>query len=61
MQKSASLEHLNLIEKRLQILVGGRIYERNKMMAAARSIDKLRRKVEGWDSVKEIRKWRESW
>jgi len=58
-KKKSNLESLNLIQKRLEILVGGKIEDRAKMQKAAKSIDRLRRKVEGWDSVKEIRKWRD--
>lgn len=58
-KKKSNLESLNLIQKRLEILVGGKIEDRAKMQKAAKSIDRLRRKVKGWDSVEEIRKWRD--
>ena len=59
MIKVEKLEHLSLIQKRLEVLVGGRIIERDETIKAAESIDRLRRKVEGWDSTKEIRRWRD--
>jgi len=53
-------EHLQLMENRAKILIAGRIRKRDKMRLAAQEIDKLRRKVENWDSVSEIRKLRAS-
>ena len=55
-----SLEHLQLMENRVKILIAGRIRKRDKMELAARTIDKLRRKAKNWDSVTEIRKLRAS-
>lgn len=54
----ASLEHLNLMEKRIEFLIGARTKNRNKMQSAAKNIKKLSRKVKNWDSVEEIRKMR---
>lgn len=59
-KKETGLDYLHLMEKRLGILVGGRITDRNKMQKAAKSIGRLRRKVDGWNSTEEIRKWREA-
>lgn len=56
----SKLEHLSKNEKRLAILVGGTVVDREKMKRAAENIDKLRRKVPHWDAVEEIRKWRET-
>jgi uncharacterized protein YfeS len=53
-------EHLQLMGNRAKILIAGRIRKRDKMQLAAQEIDKLRRKVENWDSVSEIRKLRTS-
>jgi len=61
MQKQSaniSLEHLNLMKKRVEFLIGGRIYNRKKMVEASHNIDKLQRKVSGLNSVKIIRKFR---
>jgi hypothetical protein len=58
LEKEIGLEHLNLIQRRLEILVGGRLKDRYKIQKAAESINSLRRKCEGFDSVAEIRKWR---
>ena len=59
LEKEIGLDHLNLMQRRLEILIGGRVMDRDKMIEAAKSIDRLRRKVNGWNSVHEIRKWRE--
>lgn len=59
LERKIKLEHLSLMQRRLEILIGGRIMDRDKMIEAAKSIDRLRRKVDGWNSVQEIRKWRE--
>ena len=53
------LEQLHIIQKRLEILVGSREGRIDRRREAGRSIDKLRRKVNGWNSVNEIRRWRE--
>jgi hypothetical protein len=57
--KYIGLEHLNLMQKRIEVLFGGKVMDRDKMVKAGKSIDKLRRKVDNWDSVQEIRRWRE--
>ena len=38
----------------------GRVWDRDRMLKAARDIDELRKKsAKGWSGVEEIRKWRE--
>ncbi len=61
MQKQSlnnSLEQINLMKKRVEFLIGGRIYDRKKMAEASCNIDKLRRKVSGLSSTEIIRKFR---
>ncbi len=53
-----ALEHLNLMKKKVEFLIGARIHDRKKMLEASCSIDKLRRKVSGLNSVEIIRKFR---
>ena len=53
------LEHFSLMMNRLQILLGGKIYERGRMTDAAAAIERLSRKVKGWNSVAFIREVRE--
>ena len=58
-KEKIGLEHLDLMQRRIEVLIGGRVVDRDKMVKAAESIDRLRRKVNGWNSVQEIRRWRE--
>ena len=52
-------EHVGVMTKRVGYLVGGRIRNRKKIVTASQAIDRLRRKVPGWNSVQEIRRWRD--
>ena len=52
-------DHLKLMEKRIQFLVGARVVDRQKMASASEKIDKLCRKISGWNSVDELRRLRE--
>ena len=54
-----SLEHVGVMTKRVEYLIGARIRDRKKITAASEAIDRLRRKVRGWGSVQEIRRWRD--
>ena len=56
--ENMALEHLNLMKKRVEFLIGAKIHDRKKMLDASRNIDKLRRKVSGLNSVEIIRKFR---
>jgi hypothetical protein len=53
------LEHLGVMAKRVEYLIGARVRNRKKILAASQTIDRLRRKVPGWESVQEIRRWRD--
>ncbi|MEW6482685.1 MAG: hypothetical protein AB1397_06800 [bacterium] len=59
LEKEIGFEQLGLMQRRLEILVGGRISEREKMKEAGKAINRLTRRIEGFKSVEEIRKWRE--
>ncbi|OIO75828.1 MAG: hypothetical protein AUJ85_01825 [Elusimicrobia bacterium CG1_02_37_114] len=52
------LEHLGLMRKRVQYLIGARIRNQKKILEASHNIDKLQRKVSGLNSVDIIRKFR---
>lgn len=52
-------DHLKLMEKRIQFLVGDRVVDRQKMARASEKIGKLSRKISGWNSVDELRRLRE--
>ena len=56
---SRGLEHLGVMAKRVEYLIGGRVRDRKRILAASQAIDRLRRKVPGWNSVQEIRRWRD--
>lgn len=56
--KKSGLEHLELMRKRVEFLIGGRIRNRKKMVEASQHIDKLCRQVKGLSSVEIIRKFR---
>lgn len=56
---SSGIEQLGVMAKRVEYLIGARIRDRKKMLTASQTIDRLRRKVRGWDSVQEIRRWRD--
>lgn len=45
--------------KKIQEAEFSRPVDKARMGAAAERTDRLRRRVEGWDSTEEIRKWRE--
>lgn len=47
--------------KAVELLIKGRIRDQARMVRAAEDMDRLRRKAPpGWDSVKILRKFRES-
>lgn len=61
MQKQTSkggLDTLDTIEKRLEIMFGGRVRDKDRMMHAIEVQDRLRGKSKDWKGVEEIRKWR---
>ena len=53
-----------LYQKRLEILIGGIWRDRSALMSAAQEQGRIRKelskKLKGWDSTAEIRKWREA-
>ena len=57
--RASGPEHLDVMTRRAEYLIGARIRDRKKMLTASQTIDRLRRKVHGWESVREIRRWRD--
>ena len=56
-------DHMTLIEKRISYLSGARLRETDKKRSAMERQDAIRRghqATAGWDSVSQIRKWREA-
>lgn len=51
---------LSRAEKRISILIGGRLRDMNSVKKAVEIQDELREKTKGveWSGVEEIRKWR---
>ena len=52
------LDTLDMIEKRLEIMVGARVRDKDRMMHALEVQDRLRSKSKNWKGTEEIRKWR---
>ncbi len=60
---SSEYDHMTLIERRISYLAGARLRETDKKRSAMERQDAIRRghqATAGWDSVSEIRKWREA-
>lgn len=58
-QKSQKNVKRDLYQKRWQILTSSRIGKQETVMRAGETLKKMRRKIPGWSSVDEIRKWRD--
>ncbi|MBM3296602.1 MAG: hypothetical protein FJY83_03275 [Candidatus Aminicenantes bacterium] len=56
--ESAANVAADVLRKRWSVLVGSRVGRQDAVAAAARTILGMRRKIPGWFSVEEIRKWR---
>ncbi len=54
------IDKLNVMEKRLEVIVGARLRNRTRIENAISTQDRLRKKSKGWSGAKEIRKWRNS-
>lgn len=52
------LDTLDIIEKRLEIMFGARVRDKDRMMHAIEVQDRLRGKSKDWKGAEEIRKWR---
>lgn len=52
------MDTLDIVEKRLEIMFGARVRDKDRMMHAIEVQDKLRSKSGGWKGTVEIRKWR---
>jgi hypothetical protein len=54
------MDEINVIEKRLEIIVGARLRDKKRIENAISTQDRLRKKSKDWNGAKEIRKWRDS-
>lgn len=52
------MDTLDIVENRLEIMVGAKVRDKDRMMHALEVQDRLRGKSEGWKGADEIRKWR---
>ena len=50
----------DIVERRLEIIVGARLRDRKRIETAISTQDRLREKSKGWNGAKEIRRWRDS-
>ncbi|MFQ6054865.1 MAG: hypothetical protein ACE5J9_04690 [Methanosarcinales archaeon] len=53
------MDTLDMVEKRLEILLAAKLREKDKIKNAIMIQDRLRNKSKNWNGVKEIRKWRD--
>lgn len=61
MQKQTFKDELDTpdtIEKRLEIILGARVRDKDRMIHAIEVQDRLRGKSKDWKGAEEIRKWR---
>ena len=54
------MDEINVVEKRLEIIMGARLRDRSRIENAISTQDRLRKKSKSWNGAKEIRKWRDS-
>ncbi|VVB97684.1 Uncharacterised protein [uncultured archaeon] len=52
------MDTLDIVENRLEIMVGARVRDKDRMMHALEVQDRLRGKSVGWKGADEIRRWR---
>jgi len=57
--KAQEANNLEVFRKRMEVLVGARLKERDAKKAAEIQ-DSIRKKISKWNGAKEIRKWRDS-
>lgn len=54
------LDNLDLFQRRIEILAGAKLRERDRIKAAVELQNRVRKKIGKWQGSKEIRKWREA-
>jgi len=52
------LDNLDLFQRRIEILAGARLRERNRIKSAVELQNKIRKRIGKWHGSAEIRKWR---
>lgn len=58
-QKTQDNVKMDLYQKRWQILTSSRVGKQETVIRAGETLKRMRRKIPGWSSVEEIRKWRD--
>jgi hypothetical protein len=53
------MDTLALFQKRIEIMIGAKLKDKNRIQNAIEVQDELRKKTKGWNGVAEIRKWRD--
>ena len=53
------IDNLELLQKRMEIIVGARLRSVDKIKKAVYLQDRIRQKTQHWNGAEEIRKWRE--
>lgn len=59
MKEIKQFEDLDIVRKRMGIMIAARLRKENKIKEAAKTQDELSKKSGSWSGEKEIRKWRE--
>ena len=59
-EKVERMNTVDIVERRLEIIVGARLRDRKRIETAISTQDRLREKSKGWSGANEIRKWRDS-
>ena len=53
------IDNLNLFQRRMEIIIGAKLREKDKIADAIKIQDSIRSKIKSWNGSEEIRKWRE--
>ena len=59
-EKVERMNTVDIVERRLEIIVGARRRDRKRIETAISTHDRLREKSKGWNGAKEIRRCRDS-
>ena len=54
-----NIDDLNLFQRRMEIIVGAKLREEDRIADSIKIQDDIRSRVKSWNGSKEIRKWRE--
>lgn len=60
MGRTSKRDKVDVLEKRLEIIVGAKLRDKSRLEDAISTQDRLRKKSRGWNGATEIRRWRDS-